>query len=80
MGSGSVWYQIGKKACYIPKVSNVSLEKGKNVSSLACKCVFYRPENNAKGGTEFWKRGKWNWILKILKSKIEICQQKNFKE
>ena len=29
---------------------------GLKVSSLACKCVFYRPEQNAKGGpygTEF---------------------------
>ena len=58
MGSASSWYQIGKKACYIPKVSNVSVEKGQNVSSLACKRVFYRPENNAKGGTEFRKRGE----------------------
>ena len=23
---------------------------GLKVSSLACKCVFYRPEHNAKGG------------------------------
>ena len=31
---------------------------GLKVSSLACKCVFYRPGNNAKGGphgTEFWR-------------------------
>ena len=55
MGSASSWYQIRKKACYIPKVSNVSVEKGQNVSS---KRVFYRPENNAKGGTEFRKRGE----------------------
>ena len=29
---------------------------GSKVSSLACKCIFYRPEHNAKGGpqgTEF---------------------------
>ena len=29
---------------------------GFKVSSLACKCVFYKPEHNAKGGphgTEF---------------------------
>ena len=29
---------------------------GLKVSSFACKCVFYRPEHNAKGGrheTEF---------------------------
>ena len=31
------------------------------VSSMTCKCVFYRPELNAKGGAhgiEFWK--SWN--------------------
>ena len=30
---------------------------GMKVSSLACKCVFYRPEYNTKGellGTELW--------------------------
>ena len=34
-------------------------------SYLACKCVFYRPEHNAKGrprGTEFWR--SWNAKLK----------------
>ena len=30
------------------------------VSSMTCKCVFYRPELKAKGahGTEFWKPWK----------------------
>ena len=33
---------------------------GLKVSSMACKCVFYRPELNAKGvyGLEFWKPSK----------------------
>ena len=33
---------------------------GLEVSSLACKCVFYRPEHNAKGEphrTEFRRSG-----------------------
>ena len=32
---------------------------GLEVSSLACKCVFYRREHNAKGGGT-----PWNWIQK----------------
>ena len=39
------------------------------VSSLACKCIFYRPEQNAKEGphgTEFFK---------VLKCKNEIYQR-----
>ena len=40
------------------------------VSSLAYKCLFYRPENNAKGGhpgTEFW--GSWNEKMKYTNEK-----------
>ena len=39
----------------------ISMLTDLKVSSLACKCVFYRPENNAKvepHGTEFWR--SWN--------------------
>ena len=56
MASGPNWYQIGKKTCYIPKVSKFSVERrisrltGLKVSLLACKCKFYRSEQNAKGG------------------------------
>ena len=28
MGLGPNWYQVGNKACYIPKVSKLSAEKG----------------------------------------------------
>ena len=38
---------------------------GLKVSSLACNCVVYRPEHNAKG------RGQRNLILKALKFKIK---------
>ena len=38
----------------------ISMLAGLKVSSLACKCVFYRTEHNAKG-TEFWM----TWIAKI---------------
>ena len=36
----------------------ISMLTDLKVSSLTCKCVFYRPELNAKGGphrTESWK-------------------------
>ena len=39
----------------------ISMLTGLKVSSLTCKCVFYRPELNAKAGThriEFFK--PWN--------------------
>ena len=34
------------------------------MSSLACQCVFYRPEHNTKGGSS------WNWFLMVLKWNI----------
>ena len=43
---------------------------GLKVSSLVCKCVFYRREHNAKE-----RRTLRNWILKVLKYKNEIYQQ-----
>ena len=54
MGSEPNWYQIGSKIFYIPKLATF-LEKniyvtGLKVPSYACKCVFYRPEHNPKGG------------------------------
>ena len=71
MGLRSNWYQIGNKACYIPKVSKFHVEKkmsmltGLKVSSLTCKGLFYRTEHDAKGGTyatDFWRswNTKWN--------------------
>ena len=54
MGLGPNWYQIGNKTFYIPKVSNffcrkrISMLTSLKVLSLACKCVFYRREYNAK--------------------------------
>ena len=54
MGLRPNWYQIRNKTCYIQKVNNFCLEKrylmltGLNASSSTCKCVFYRPEHNAK--------------------------------
>ena len=48
-------YLIGEKTCYIPNVSKFCVEKGYlsmltalKVSSLACKCLFYRPEYEIK--------------------------------
>ena len=48
-------YQIGNKACCILKfgkfyIKRISMLPGLKVFSLAYKCVFYRPENNAKVG------------------------------
>ena len=40
------------------------------VSSLACKCVFYRPEHNVMQGTDSME----------LKCKTEIYQRIEFKE
>ena len=70
MGSGANWYQIGNKACHRLKVSKFYIEKDIYVNrigsvSLACKCVFYRPERNAKGGPHiigFWR--SWNTEIK----------------
>ena len=50
-------YLIGGKTCYIPNVSKFCVEKGYlsmltalKVSSLTCKCPFYRPEYEIKKG------------------------------
>ena len=40
------------------------------VSSLACKCAFYRPQHNAKKGPDGIE-------LKVWKCRNEICQQIN---
>ena len=56
MGSGPNWYQTGNKTCYVPKVGKFRVEKGYlkvaglKVAPFASKCVFYRPEHNAKRG------------------------------
>ena len=47
--------------------------RGLKVSSLACKRVLSRPENNAKETT-------WNRILKVLECKNETCQRIELKE
>ena len=67
MGLGPKWYQIGNTICYIPKVRKcrISMSTGLKMSSLVCKCAFYRAEHNAKEGphwTEFW--GSWNVKMK----------------
>ena len=41
---------------------------GLKLSSLVCKCEFFRPEPNAKGFPS-------NWILKTLKCKNEMHQR-----
>ena len=43
------WDKIGNKTCYILKVrKRISMLTDLKVSSLACKHIFYKPEN-AKG-------------------------------
>ena len=60
MGLGPNWYPIGNKTCFIWKFSifylgkNMSVLTGFKVSSLASKCVFYRPEHKANGGPLKW--------------------------
>ena len=49
MRVGPNWYLIRNETTNTTKVSKFYVEKGLKVSTLACKCVFYRPEHNAKG-------------------------------
>ena len=69
MGSGSNWEQsmLYTKSLQVLHRKGISMLTGLKVSSLTCKCVFYRPELNAKAGPhviEFCK--PWNetyqWI------------------
>ena len=62
MGLEPSWYQIWNKTGYIPKVrkifyiKRISVLISRKVSSLACKCIFHRQEQNAEGehhGIEF---------------------------
>ena len=62
MGSGSNWYweqsMLYTKSLQVLHRKGISMLTGLKVSSLTCKCVFYRPELNAKVGahaTEFCK-------------------------
>ena len=51
MGSGSNLYQIGNKIRYMLKVlhrKGISMLTNLKLSSLTCKCLFHRPELNAK--------------------------------
>ena len=77
--------QIGNKTCCILKVGKFSVIKGYlsmftgfKVSTVACKCVFYRPEHNAKGylmglNFEVLQIQKWN----IPTDRAEIVDEKN---
>ena len=54
MGSGPNWYQNGNKACHILKVSKFYIKRRSMLTdlkffSLTSRCLFYRPEHNAKG-------------------------------
>ena len=48
MGLGPNRYQIGKLANFMQK--KIPMLTTLKVSFLTYKCVFYRPENNTKGG------------------------------
>ena len=59
---GQTYIKLGTKHV-VTKVSKFYVEKyldyiltGLKVSSLVCKCVFYRPKHNAKEGHQ------WDWI------------------
>ena len=63
MGSGSNWEQsmLYTKSLQVLNRKGISMLTALKMSSLKCKCVFYRPELNAKGGPrgiEFFK--PWN--------------------
>ena len=63
MGSGSNWEQsmLYTKSLPVLNRKGIFMLTALKMSSLTCKCVFYRPELNAKGGPrgiEFWK--PWN--------------------
>ena len=63
MGSGSNWEQsmLYTKSLQVLNRKGISMLTALKMSSLTCKCVFYRPELNAKGGPrgiEFCK--PWN--------------------
>ena len=66
MGSRPNWYQTDAKTCYIPKVRKCLVKKVYiKVSSMACRCVFDRPEHFAKGSPiklifEGLEMQKWN--------------------
>ena len=65
------WYQIGNKTCYVPKINSlyrkrISFFANLKVSSLACSCVFYRLEQNSKGGPhriKFWRSEMQAWSI-----------------
>ena len=66
------WYQIGNKTYFISKASKfyvgkgyISMLTGFKVSSLPSKCVFYRPEHKANGGSLKWNFevfGMQRWV------------------
>ena len=56
MGLEPNWYQIGDRTYYIPNVTKFYIyikSTDLKVSSLACKCVFYRTKQNTKWGLNF---------------------------
>ena len=55
MGLGQNSYQLGNKTLYTKSYQilcreRISMLTGLKVSSVACKCIFYRQEHNGKGG------------------------------
>ena len=69
MGSGSNWGQsmLYTKSLQVLNRKGISMLTALKMSSLTCKCVFYRPELNAKAGPHRIEFSKpWNetyqWI------------------
>ena len=62
-------YTKSKQILFRKRISMLARLK---VSSLACISVFYRPEDNAKGGSRI--------ILKVFKCRNEIYQRIELKE
>ena len=64
---GEISIKVGTKHVIwnLKVIKRITMLTGLKVSSLACKCVFYRRQHNTKGGphgTEFWR--SWNEEMK----------------
>ena len=85
MRLGPNWYQIGNKTRFIPKASKfyvakgyISMLTGFKVSSLPSKCVFYRPEHKANGGSLKWNFevfGMQRWVKPT--DRVQRVDEKN---
>ena len=72
------WEQsmLNTKSLQVLLRKGIPILKGLKVSSLTCKCAFYRPELNAKvgpHGIEFWN--PWNIPMEVKQSLRNIREK-----